>query len=61
MQTGKPDGPAGSPVFDRFGRFDSGSLAERFCALTGPGAGSVPSLTGPTGRSGPVLTTFVQS
>jgi hypothetical protein len=45
------------PVFDRFWRVDTGFLAERFCTLTGPDSGPVP---GPTGRSGPVLTTLVR-
>jgi hypothetical protein len=40
------------PDFDRFWRFNSGSFAKRFCALTEPDAGSVPGPTGPTGRSG---------
>jgi hypothetical protein len=32
--------------------FFSGSLAQRFCALTGPETGPVPGSTGSTGRSG---------
>jgi hypothetical protein len=40
------------PVLSRFFRFDPGSLAERFCAPTGPDAGPVPDSTGPTDRSG---------
>jgi hypothetical protein len=38
--------------------FFPGSLAERFCVSTGLDAGPVPGSTGPTGWSGPVLTTL---
>jgi hypothetical protein len=49
------------PVPRRFARFFTGSLAERFCTLTGPDAGPVPGLTGPTDQSGPILTTLLLS
>ncbi|MCI46080.1 hypothetical protein A2U01_0067320, partial [Trifolium medium] len=42
----------------RFSSFESGSCAVRFWGQLGPDEGPVPGPTGPTGRSGPVLTTL---
>jgi hypothetical protein len=47
------------PISGRFDRFYNGSSADRFCALTEPDTGLVPSSTDLTARSGPILTTLL--
>jgi hypothetical protein len=53
--TVEPPKPAGSPVFPGFSGFLP--VLSRTVFAHQPDVGPVPSSTGPTGRSGPILTT----